>query len=275
VRPHHYRLLASAAVLGALLTGTFPAQAQSAQTPNGTHVDSNGFYVWDHEPFTLQHAHTFVVQGVRSDHGCVFTSGVQLNSATPRLAQQQLGVNPESCQEILSQGLPDGPWHGTVPTPSSGKPGSPTPDILPCGSSTAHAFQKYYDPANITVTSQTTYLTWYYNGSYLCGTAYGSVSPYGFYDGWYLEPGYCDCTWTDQSSAYYAAEKSGNYYWENDFWCEQFGCYGGSTYTAYYWNIIYGNQYGQINAYQTYSAWGGDSGLLHWYGDWCYGTGRC
>jgi len=172
---------------------------------------------------------------------------------------------------MLEVGLPP---HGTSGrNQAGGNPGGVTPYVYPCTSSTAHAFQKYYDPAGITVTSQTDVLTWFWNGTYICNAPYGNDSPYGAADGWYLDPGYTIQQGTSDDG-YVDSYWTTNVHWVNEWFCANMGC-SGPTYVTFPTTQIWGNQHGQINGTLQHSVSGGGYLLLHWYGDWCLGTGRC
>lgn len=259
-----------------LSTGAVPTHVEAASAPSWVHVDNNGFLVLNTPPPSLPSSHVLILQGQKTVNGCEFTTTVHLTPQNPRVAEQQIGIKLSTCQEMIERRLPPtANLPSGVPTAPGNGSGGPTPYVYDCGPSTAHAFQKYTDPAGINVTSQTDFLTWYYNGSYLCGTATGYDSPYGAPDGWYIDPGYNITQGTSQSG-YVASHYTQNVMWDNDWFCDQFGgCYEGTTHTLYGTTQFWGNQLGQINATETHSASGCDNLLLTWYGDSCYGTGRC
>jgi hypothetical protein len=225
------------AVLGSLVLGPGVAVAQSKwpAAPSGP-----GWITYEVPPgvnpaLTTQHA----IQGTHNGEGCDFSFTGSLAPGSPPVEENQVALNPSTCQTIYARGPVQ--QHGGGGQSASQAGEGATTSASGKNDPTAAAYVKtfYEDPVGIDVTSLRNDVEWGYNGSEDTFYKWKRLATWYEPSGWGLN-GVGDSPYLER----YAAVSDSHADMENNIFCAGF-----HVWTHYYYK---------------HEVWGGIHGVAHY-----------
>lgn len=163
-------LLVTIGISGLLAAAVVPAHAQNVPPVpalTGIHIDNDGFYVVDREPYPLSNSHIATEQELRAPNGeCEFKVKLQLPAgATQPIEARRVALNPSTCQARVEYGT------SSLANVRAflGNPPAPAPSTATANStSTKTGYTEAYwqDTGNFSVVSaEVAQVSWTYDSS--------------------------------------------------------------------------------------------------------------